>query len=217
MARASAETKQETRARLLGAASEEFGRVGFERASIDGISVSAGFAKGTVYNYFASKEELFLAVVEEASRQTADSAAPPPNATARERLKATLASFCIWASEHDAFARVLVRECLMGTPGLYPRVLLAETPLVHRLQTILREGARSGELRDDQPAELLALALAGLADLALAQHWATGGSQLTIEAIPDIILGLLLGSPQTGTLGTPAIRKPSPATDEDGR
>jgi len=217
MARASAETKQETRARLLLAAAQEFGRVGFERASIDGISLSAGFAKGTIYNYFASKEELFLAVVEEASTQAANSAAPPPDATARERLKATLASFCIWASEHDAFARVLVRECLMGTPGLYPRVLIAETPLVHSLQTVLREGARSGELRDDQPVELLALALAGLADLALAQHWATCGSQPPIEAIPDLILGLLLGARQPGDLVTPATRKPSRPTDEGGR
>jgi len=209
--------KQETRARLLAAAAEEFGRVGLERASIDGISLSAGFAKGTIYNYFASKEELFLAVVEAASTQAADSAAPPPDATARERLRATLASFCTWASEHDAFARVLVRECLMGTPGLYPRVVIAEMPLVHRLETILREGARSGELRNDQPAELLALALAGLADLALAQHWASGGSEPRVEEIPDLILGLLLGSPQSGDRATPAIRKPSAATDEDGR
>jgi hypothetical protein len=87
----------------------------------------------------------------------------------------------------------------MGTPGLYPRVLIAETPLVHRLETILGEGARSGELRDDQPAELLALALAGLADLALAQHWATAGSEPRIEEIPELLLGVLLGSPQDGT------------------
>src|SRR6266540_2539404 len=209
MPRVSSEIKQETRARLLAAAAEEFGRVGFERASIDSISLAAGFAKGTIYNYFASKEELFLAVVEAASTQAADSAAPPPDATARERLTVTLASFCTWASEHDAFARVLVRECLMGTPGLYPRVLIAEMPLVHRLETILREGAGSGELR--------ALALAGLADLALAQHWASGGSEPRVEEIPDLILGLLLGSPQSGDRVTPAIRKPSPATDEDGR
>lgn len=199
MVRVSEKTKQNTRTRLLAAAAEEFGRTGFERASIDGISLAAGFAKGTIYNYVPSKEELFLAVVEAASTQAADSAAPPPDATARAQLKATLAAFCTWASEHDAFARVWVRECLMGTPGLYPRVLIAETPLVHSLETILRDGARSGELRDDQPAELLALALAGLADLALAQHWATGGSEPRIEEIPDLIVGLLLGSPQGGS------------------
>jgi AcrR family transcriptional regulator len=192
MVRVTAEVKETTRERLLTAAAQEFARAGFERASVDAISLAAGYAKGTIYNYFPSKEELFLAVVEEASAQAAVSPAPA-DAPARERLAAVIAGFCAWAREHDAFARVLVRECLMGTPGLYPRVILAEAPLTGELETILREGARSGELRDDLPAEILALALAGLADLALAQHWASGGALPALQEIPGMVLTLLLG------------------------
>jgi AcrR family transcriptional regulator len=114
----------------------------------------AGFAKGTIYNYFPSKGKLFLAVVEEAVAQAAAAGSAPAGAPAWERLAATLA-------EHDPFARVLVRECLMGTPGLYPRVIGAEAPLVGELEAILRQGIARGELRDDVPAELLALAIAG--------------------------------------------------------
>jgi hypothetical protein len=55
-------------------------------------------------------------VVEEASAQAADAAAVPGAAPARQRLRAVLAAFCDWAGAHEAFARVLVRECLMGTP-----------------------------------------------------------------------------------------------------
>jgi AcrR family transcriptional regulator len=192
MVRVTAEVKETTRERLLTAAAQEFARAGFERASVDAISLAAGYAKGTIYNYFPSKEELFLAVVDEASAQAAVSPAPA-DAPARERLAAVIAGFCAWAREHDAFARVLVRECLMGTPGLYPRVILAEAPLTGELETILREGARSGELRDDLPAEILALALAGLADLALAQHWASGGALPALQEIPGMVLTLLLG------------------------
>jgi AcrR family transcriptional regulator len=192
MARVTADVKKTTRERLLTAAAQEFARAGFERASVDAISLAAGYAKGTIYNYFPSKEELFLAVVEEASAQAAVSPAPA-DAPAGERLAAVIAGFCAWAREHDAFARVLVRECLMGTPGLYPRVILAEAPLTGELETILREGARSGELRDDLPAEILALALAGLADLALAQHWASGGALPALQEIPGMVLTLLLG------------------------
>jgi AcrR family transcriptional regulator len=194
MVRVTADVKETTRERLLTAAAQEFARAGFERASVDAISLAAGYAKGTIYNYFPSKEELFLAVVEEASAQAAVSPAPA-DAPARERLAAVIAGFCAWAREHDAFARVLVRECLMGTPGLYPRVILAEAPLTGELETILREGARSGELRDDLPAEILALALAGLADLALAQHWASGGALPALQEIPGMVLTLLLGPP----------------------
>jgi AcrR family transcriptional regulator len=193
MPRVSDETKQATRARLLAAAAEEFGRVGLERANVDAISLAAGFAKGTIYNYFPSKEELFLAVVEEAVAQATAAGSAPPEAPAWDRLAATLAGFCAWAGKHDPFARVLVRECLMGTPGLYPRVMGAEAPLISELGAILRQGIARGELRDDLPADLLALAITGLTDLALVEHWASDGSRLSLEAIPELVLTMLLG------------------------
>jgi AcrR family transcriptional regulator len=192
MVRVTADTKEATRAKLLEAAAREFGRVGLERANIDTISLAAGYAKGTIYNYFSSKEELFLAVVEEASAQAAAAAVAPTEARARERLKATLAAFCAWAGAHDAFARVLVRECLMGTPALHARVIQAEAPLIGELAAILEDGARSRQLRTDLPAAQLALAIAGLTDLALAQHWASGGADPTYEEIPELVLRLVL-------------------------
>ncbi len=198
MARVSADARETTRARLLAAAAEEFGRAGLERASVDEISLAAGYAKGTIYNYFPSKEELFLAVVEEASAQADSSSPARHDAPARERLRATLAGFCAWAGRHDALARVLVRECLMGTPGLYPRVIGAEAPLTGELTATVQDGAGNGELRGDVPAEVLALAIAGLTDLALAQHWASGGTRPGLEEIPELVLTLLLGPPPAG-------------------
>jgi AcrR family transcriptional regulator len=193
MVRISASAKQATRARLLAAAAREFGRVGLERASVDAISLAAGYAKGTIYNYFSSKEELFLAVVAEASAQAAATSSAAPTATAREQLAGVLAGFCDWAREHDAFARVLVRECLMGTPGLYPRVIAAEDPLIAELEAIIGDGIHQGELRSDVPPQLLALAMSGLADLALAQHWASSGTRPALAEIPGLVLALLLG------------------------
>jgi AcrR family transcriptional regulator len=193
MPRVSADAKHTTRAKLLAAAGEEFARVGLERANIDAISLAAGYAKGTIYNYFPSKEELFLAVVEEASAQATASGAAPANVAARERLAAMLAGFCAWAGNNDPLARVLVRECLMGTPGLYPRVIGAEAPLVGELEAIIRQGAADGELRDDLPADQLAPAIAGLTDLALVQHWASDGTKPSLEQIPELVLSLLLG------------------------
>jgi AcrR family transcriptional regulator len=193
----SSETKQATRDRLLAAGAEEFGRVGLERASIDAISLAAGCGKGTVYNYFDSKEELFLAVVEAATARSVAAATTLEGATARERLREVLAAFCAWARDQDAFARVLVRECLMGTPSLYPRVIAAEQPLLGTLEALLREGARTGELRADLPPDLLAAALAGLVDLALVRSWASGGAEPAIEQIPELVLQALLGPTTT--------------------
>lgn len=198
MVKITADARESTRARLLAAAAEEFSRAGLERANIDAISLAAGYGKGTIYNYFPSKEELFLAVVAEASAQAGSSGPPRHDVPARERLRAALAGFCAWAGRHDALARVLVRECLMGTPGLYPRVIGAEWPLTGDLEAIVRDGAGRGELRGDIPAEILAMAIAGLADLALAQHWASGGIRPRLEEIPELVLALLLGRPPDG-------------------
>jgi len=55
----------ETRQLLLLAATEEFAREGFKGANINHISIAAGFAKGTIYNYFESKRALMLALIDE--------------------------------------------------------------------------------------------------------------------------------------------------------
>jgi AcrR family transcriptional regulator len=194
MARVSAKTKQATRERLLEAAALEFARRGLERANVDAISLAAGHAKGTIYNYFSSKEELFLAVVEAACGRATASAPARPEAPASERLRATLAAFCAWAGANEGFARVLVRECLVGTPEVQGRMAQAEEPLLAEIQMILEEGLRRGEIRDDVQPELLALAIAGLTDLALAQHWASDGRNPALDEIPELVLRLLIGA-----------------------
>lgn len=55
-----------TRQRLLDAAAVEFATQGFESANINTISLAAGFAKGTIYNYFPSKRALLLALIADA-------------------------------------------------------------------------------------------------------------------------------------------------------
>jgi TetR/AcrR family fatty acid metabolism transcriptional regulator len=53
------------RRRLIQAAVEEFARVGFESTKIEQIAERAGIGKGTVYLYFASKQELFVGMLQE--------------------------------------------------------------------------------------------------------------------------------------------------------
>ncbi|MGA9525667.1 MAG: TetR/AcrR family transcriptional regulator [Myxococcaceae bacterium] len=55
---------QRTRRRLLESAEAEFGKNGFEAASIADITRRAGVALGTFYVYFPDKRALFLEVVD---------------------------------------------------------------------------------------------------------------------------------------------------------
>jgi AcrR family transcriptional regulator len=58
-------TREQTRARLLQAASEVFAKHGYDRASLDDVAAAAGLTKGAVYSSFASKDELFYALMRE--------------------------------------------------------------------------------------------------------------------------------------------------------
>ena len=63
MGRISAEEKARVRVSLIRTAAEHFALEGYEGASINRISLGAGFAKGTVYNYFPSKAALLAEVL----------------------------------------------------------------------------------------------------------------------------------------------------------
>ncbi len=54
---------KEKRENIISSASEIFGTKGFHEANIVEIADHAGIGKGTVYEYFKSKNELFLEVV----------------------------------------------------------------------------------------------------------------------------------------------------------
>jgi AcrR family transcriptional regulator len=56
---------EETRAALLRSASRLICELGMHGASIDRIAADAGYTKGAFYAHFASKEELFLTMLDE--------------------------------------------------------------------------------------------------------------------------------------------------------
>jgi AcrR family transcriptional regulator len=57
------EKKAESRRRILESAREVFFRDGFMAANLDEVAEKAGVAKGTLYRYFESKAELYVAVL----------------------------------------------------------------------------------------------------------------------------------------------------------
>jgi AcrR family transcriptional regulator len=71
-----AERRAATIAAILASARALFGERGFEATSIDDIAEAAGVAKGAVYHHFASKEAIFLEVLDAA--QQAVAAIEPP-------------------------------------------------------------------------------------------------------------------------------------------
>lgn len=59
------EQQARTRSKLLHAASKVFSRKGMQQGSIEEVAQEAGYTKGAFYANFKSKEELFLAMLDE--------------------------------------------------------------------------------------------------------------------------------------------------------
>lgn len=77
---------------ILTAAFSLFSHYGYRRTSIDDIAQEAGIAKGTVYLYFKSKEEIFRALSQQLLDRvlaTAETAAAAPTSVT-ERLRGVL-------------------------------------------------------------------------------------------------------------------------------
>src|SRR5689334_10075836 len=87
--------RNEKRERIEQAAARVFAEHGFREAGIADVAREAGVATGSIYNYFASKEELLFATtfaeIDELERRMA--AAIDPTAPADEQLRAMIGAY----------------------------------------------------------------------------------------------------------------------------
>ena len=164
-------------------------KYGLDRANINRISTSAGFARGTVYNYFANKEEVFLAVVERACALAATGLDDvPADASTEQRLLSLVTADVRWVEQNEDFAKVMVRQALSGDQRYYARMVEAAALYMGKVAQVLNEGIERGEVRDDVPVAQLALVLVGLTDLALVQRWGSAGAWPSFEEIPQFVV-----------------------------
>lgn len=98
--------KAESRRRILEAARDVFFRDGFMRANLDEMAEKAGVAKGTLYRYFESKADLYVAVLtnNQAIFHELMTAASREGETAVERVR-SIARFYFdhWLEHPDYF------------------------------------------------------------------------------------------------------------------
>jgi TetR/AcrR family transcriptional regulator, fatty acid metabolism regulator protein len=180
--------------RILDAATRVFARQGFNRATIRDVARAAGIADGTIYNYFANKDDLLIGLLDrlnDTERRPAGlaQAAQAPLADSvraylRERVEA------LW-SNADLFRAVLPE--LLANPDLrkryYDEVI---APTMTLSEGVLRGLIASGIIRDLDPplsmrivagSVLGVLVLQLLGDETLVARW---------PEIPDVLADLLL-------------------------
>ncbi|MFD3514573.1 TetR/AcrR family transcriptional regulator [Streptomyces sp. NPDC058657] len=88
MSRTRAEVQEFNRRKVLEAAREEFGELGFRDAKIDRIAERAGLTRGAVYSNFPGKRALYFAVLADLAVNSPAPPPPSPVSTVHEALGA---------------------------------------------------------------------------------------------------------------------------------
>lgn len=151
------EGPSDKRARILHAARHVCARMGYEASTMEAVAAEARVSKGTLYNYFPSKERLFLSTVLQAydESEIAVQAQVGPTEDPRARLEALvdavvdtfptvaggmMVNIQVWALvASDAEAR---EDMFRDLRARYAR-------LDEDLATTLRAGQRAGVFRED--------------------------------------------------------------------
>ena len=94
-------TKVANRQAIMDAAREVFGELGYETATVRDIIRRTGLAAGTFYNYYRSKDEVYLALSAEGARQFAPllKAQRAQSADWNEFVRAAIGAYFLFLSD----------------------------------------------------------------------------------------------------------------------
>jgi len=179
-------TAEATRDRILTVAARVFGRCGYWGAATDEIARQANVAKGTLYLHFASKEALFLAVVEKvlddlSARMMEDLG----HLSLRERIRRRVTVYLSFFDEHATCFHAVTQ----GHTGLTKR--FAEIfwkkfmEKCGRIEDEVRKEIAAGRLRPIDPSGLLFL-IVGMMHGAIHQWFLAGRNYRLADRADEI-------------------------------
>jgi len=103
---------QNKRQQILDAAYVVFSRKGYHRATVDEIIALADTGKGTVYNYFVNKEQLFFTLIKERSTpfETSLASIVASDEMPFKKIEIIIKAFLVFYQENADLWRVVMHE-----------------------------------------------------------------------------------------------------------
>jgi TetR/AcrR family transcriptional regulator len=141
-----------TRARILDAAINEFSENGLAGARTEQIAEAAGVNKALLYYYFQGKDALYAAALEQVAERVVQSnlAVLDSKRSAGERMVLFALNHFDRIHSQRAFQSLMQQELMRLQRGeenaLTPLVEKVFRPMLGRVQELLAEGMRTGEL-----------------------------------------------------------------------
>ncbi len=139
---------EERRQDILEAAASVFARKGFEKATTREIAQQAEVSEGTIYNYFASKQQLLTALASMVQEKvTAILPEPPSAGDDRANIIEAIEQVLTVIAEHVVVIRGLLTALWDQGYGFHGYLVPGVHRLVARVEDYLRVRVAAGALR----------------------------------------------------------------------
>ncbi len=179
---ANEQLKQKRRDQIIITALENFAHRGYHRTSISEIAKAAGISKGLMYNYFDSKEDLLIAVIEYVVPQAVDKIFSGITEKEKALTPKELISFGI-----DRFFEVMQEEAGLWKLSMSLSMQVSGMPKIHQvivqMYDLVHRKIKEILMLDNVPdasvkARLIAAQLDGIA-----LHYYVLGKNYDLEAV----------------------------------
>lgn len=182
------------RQKIIDCAVDEFAQYDYESASVSRMVTQAGISKGSLYQYFTDKSDLYhyileLGVQKKASLM-AESMQGSPNSSFFESLNHLFKVMATFELQYPKLAKIGYRAANGKSPLPEEMVENAKLSTRQYFANLLESGIANGEIRDDTNIEvtafLFASALSELGNFLSINPASIGMDQQSIDQVTNI-------------------------------
>jgi AcrR family transcriptional regulator len=189
---------------ILDVVAKEFAEFGYHGTDMEHVAEALHCGKGTVYRYFRSKDELFLAAVDlglRRLREAVDACAAEAQGNS-EQVARAISTCLTFFDTHPEFAELLIEECA-EFPGRRRRTWLTIRDTLSPWQAIYRSPTKQGRAQStpaERSLDLVSVLVCG-AVFGRCLTGRGGGLEFWVQEVLDIVLSGILSDAAQATAG----------------
>ncbi|PKK88204.1 MAG: hypothetical protein CVV64_19810 [Candidatus Wallbacteria bacterium HGW-Wallbacteria-1] len=188
-----AERKELTHKKIVDASIKVFADRGLDAAKLEDIAKVAGIGKGSIYNYYESKEELYYGIVEYAYSEIFDREDPEigPDTTLEDVMRFKLTAYYTFAQEHPDTFKMIFKGMARLDKAWYQNLRKFFLQHVERDAEILQ---RYGIVPEGMghPSDELTLVIMSIVDTAIF-NWLIEGQNTRLTDKVETLVNMLVG------------------------
>ncbi|EFM11941.1 transcriptional regulator, TetR family [Paenibacillus curdlanolyticus YK9] len=170
---------------IVEAAEKSFTMFGYKATTMDLVSKLAGVGKGTIYTFFATKEELFGEIIRQLTAEMKAAVVTRIDSSRSffENLTDALHGVLQFRETHELFIKLAQEFRELGTPTVQEGLSMMEEAVILFIEREIEQAQQKGELREMNPS-LTAFLMIRMY-LALAAEWSKRHEPLTKEEVAE--------------------------------